>query len=487
MKINKFGKLFVTVLCVSILFCSCALGGSESTNPNSVKLNSNSPTKVTIWHYYNGTQQEAFNTLVEKFNNTVGKEKGIIVQGFSQGNVTDLEASVLDSVNQKVGADKMPSIFAAYADTAYAVDKLSYVVDLAPYLTKDERDEFIDSYFQEGCFTDDNSVKIFPVAKSTEIFMLNKTFWDKFANETGAKVEELATIEGLVNTAEKFYNWTDSLTNTPNDGVALFGRDAMANYLLIGAKQLGVELFAVNKGVATLNFDKAIVKKLWDNYYIPYINGYFSSSGRFRSDDIKTGDIISCVGSSSGATFFPDQVILSDTESYPIDIQVLECPKFANAENFAVQQGAGMVVTKTSDKEIYASVEFLKWFTLPENNIKFSIDSGYLPVTKKANNIETIKTAIGEQSPKTLSIISTSIDTVNKNTLYTTKAFENGTKARNVLEFSMSDIAKADREIVLENMAGGESRENAVAGFVTDEYFDAWYQKTLAELQAVVK
>ena len=40
---------------------------------------------LTVWHYYNGSQQAAFDALVEEFNGTVGREKGIYVQGFSQG------------------------------------------------------------------------------------------------------------------------------------------------------------------------------------------------------------------------------------------------------------------------------------------------------------------------------------------------------------------------------------------------------------------
>ncbi len=45
-------------------------------------------------------------------------------------------------------------------------------------------------------------------------------------------------------------------------------------------------------------------EKLWDNFYVPYINGYFASYGKFRSDDAKTGDILALVGSSSGAHTF---------------------------------------------------------------------------------------------------------------------------------------------------------------------------------------
>ena len=38
-------------------------------------------------------------------------------------------------------------------------------------------------------------------------------------------------------------------------------------------------------GSMTLNFDHDAVRTLWDNYYVPFIKGYFSASGRFRSDE----------------------------------------------------------------------------------------------------------------------------------------------------------------------------------------------------------
>ena len=58
------------------------------------------------------------------------------------------------------------------------------------------------------------------------------------------------------------------------------------------------------------------MRTLWDNYYVPFIKGYFSASGRFHSDDVKTGNIIAYVGSSSSATFFPTQVIADDMDSH---------------------------------------------------------------------------------------------------------------------------------------------------------------------------
>ena len=484
MKFNK-KVIICMIMILSMLLGGC--GTSLGSSVKKVKLDLDNPTKVTIWHYYNGDQLEAFNKLIDEFNGSVGKKEGIYVEGANFGTVNELKDSIVAAVKHRTGAKAIPSIFAGYADTAYEVDKLGYVVDLKEYLTEKEQEKYIKSYIEEGEFSGDGSLKILPTAKSTEVFMLNKTDWNKFAGATGADINDLKTIEGVTKTAQAYYEWTDSQTKKKNDGKAFFGRDAVANYFLIGAKQLGTEIFSVKDGKVTLNFDKEIIRKIWDNYYVPFVKGYFASSGKFRSDDINTGNILSFVGSSAGATFFPDEVIVDDTRSYPIDMEVLEAPKFEGGENYAVQQGAGMAVTKTDEKQMYASVQFLKWFTEDEKNIQFSLASGYLPVTKTANDVKKIEKTTNLTGNNELSIVKVAIDTVNHNTLYTTKAFESGTDARNILEYAMSDKASADRKTVVKRLKKGEYFDEAVKDFVSDSNFDTWYEATKAELEKLVK
>lgn len=348
--------------------------------------------------------------------------------------------------------------------------------DLAPYFTDEERAAYVDSYLTEGDFDDSGSIKIFPVAKSTELLFLNDTDWKLFAAATGARYSDLETVEGLVKTAEAYYNWTDAQTDTPNDGKALFGRDAMANYMLIGAKELGETIFDVKDGKMTMGLSEDVARKLWDNYYVPYIKGWATASGHFRSDDIKIGSILAYIGSNSSATYFPTQVMLSDTESHDIELKVLPTPHFEGCEKVSVQQGAGMAVAKTTDAEVEASVVFLKWFTQPENNIAFAVGSGYLPVTYAANDMDAIHSSGLALTGNMENVLMEAVDAVNTNELYTTKAFEGGTDARSKLNYSMSDLATADRATVEERLAAGESVEEAEAGFLTDEYFEAWYQ-----------
>ena len=455
---------------VSLLLCAAvALGGTACGR-------SKLPTTITIWTYYNGDQLECFNQLVEQFNSTVGKEKNIRVESSSQGSVNDLETSVLAAAEGKVGAEKLPNIVSSYADTAFTLDQMGLAVDLSPYLTEKEKSAYIAGFLEEGDLMNNGELKVFPIAKSTELLYLNITDFAPFAEATGVTYADLSTVEGLNEAAHKYYDWTDAQTAAPNDGKALYGRDALTNYLLCGAQELGTTIFDAEDGVMTLHFDKPTLRKLWDNYYVPYIKGWCSASGKFRSDDIKTGSLLAYVGSSSSASFFPTQVLTSDTESHGIEMAALPCPSFAGCEPVAVQQGAGMVVIPGTEDEISACVAFLKWFTQPENNIAFAVGSGYLPVTHAANDMDAIHSSGLALTGNMENVLTEAVEAVNTNEMYTTKAFEGGTDARSKLNYSMSDLATADRATVEERLAAGESAEEAEAEFLTDEYFEAWYQ-----------
>ena len=467
-------KKIISVLCVGGILAAAMTGCGNSTK--TAKNASEHPIFLTVWTYYNGDQLATFNSLVEKFNTTTGKEKGIQIESQSQGSVSDLEQNVMDAAQKKVGASEMPNIFSAYADTAYTLDQMGMVVDLGTYMTDEEKEKYISSYLEEGDFSGDGSIKIFPVAKCTEELFLNKTDWETFAGDCGVSDEDLQTVESLLAVAEKYYDWSG--------GKAFFGRDAMANYMLIGAKQLGCTLFEVKDGKMTLDFDKEVVRRLWDSYYVPFVKGWFAASGRFRSDDIKTGNILAYTGSTSSATFFPTQVMADDNISYDIEMKVLPSPVFEGGEAYAVQQGAGMVVTRGTEEEEAASMEFLKWFTELENNIAFSVGAGYLPVTVEANDMAEIKKNTKLTSSME-EILSEGVETVTNNTLYTSPAFKGGADARSILEYAMSDQAAKDREAVLGKLEKGISEEEAEAEFLSDAHFESWYESTLKKLQAL--
>lgn len=466
------------------------IGCSQQEKKQEVKLNPKKPVNIAIWHYYNGMQQVAFDNLVDEFNSTEGKDKGIYVEAHSQGSVNELEQKVLDSFKKKVGSEDAPDIFSSYADTAYTIEKMGDLVNIADYMTEKELEQYVDSFLEEGYIGSNGELCIFPIAKSSEIFMLDKTDWNKFSKETGANLEQLKTMEGLVQTAKQYYEWTDGLTpDIKNDGKAFYGRDAMANLFVIGSMQLGTEIFQVENQKLTLNVDQDVMRKIWDCYYVPYINGWFTSYGRFRSDDMKIGELIAFTGSTSSALYFPEQVETGE-ENYKIECKVLPDPVFEGGKPYAVQQGAGMVITKSTPEREYASIVFLKWLTEEKNNIVLGCTSGYIPVKKEAIHKEVLDQVMEEKelevSQKTYDALITCFETMESSKLYTNKAFENGASARKVLEYQLSDKAATDREVVEKRLKEGQSIGEATADFVKEEAFQKWYRTFKQQLEQAI-
>lgn len=468
-------KRFLTVCLACALVLSACSGGEGAPN-----FDPSNPVSLTVWHYYNGSQQVAFDELVAEFNNTVGKEKGIYVEGHSKGSVADLELAILDSAAGVVGAEEMPDLFSTYADIAYDLERAGKLADLSSHFSDEELSQYISDYIREGYFHNDGALYLFPVAKSTEILMLNTTDWDVFAAATCSTVSELATTEGVTAVAKRYYEWTDSLTpDIPDDGKAFYGRDSLSNYFLIGMKQMGIDLFDVSDGTVTIRAEKDAIRRLWDNYYVPYVSGWFASFGKFRSDDVKTGDILAYTGSTSSSMYFPNRVV-PDSESFPIEYAVLPAPVMAGGENVNVQQGASMAVTKSDELHEYAACEFLRWFTAKENNLRFVCESSYLPVRKEAYSLQALDEVIASHA---LTVDSKAYDCLKSVlqqedvTYYTTKCFANGYDTRKVLDECLQERAVADKAQIDARVAAGESRAEVTAQYVTDETFEAWYRE----------
>ncbi len=477
MKKHRALKTYIALLLSLSLCCGCQDNGKS----NDKLLDKNNPVTVTIWHYYNGVQHNNFDEMVKEFNNTVGHEKGIIVEAYTKNSISELTDSILSSVNNDAGAEELPDIFTAYAETAYVVDKAGKLADIKQHFTQEEIDEYVDEYINEGNLTGDGSLKIFPTAKSTEVMMLNATDWEKFASAESVTVDDLKTWEGLAEVSEKYYNYTDALTpDIENDGKAFFGRDSVANYMNIGAKQLGAEFASRDKNNNMVyKVDKETVRRLWDNHYVPYVKGYYTAQGRYRSDDAKTGSVIALICSTTGATYYPSEVTLNDDYTYPIENMILPVPNFEGTDPYIVQQGAGMSVIKSDNKSEYASALFMKWFTEEERNIEFSVHSGYMPVKESANDLEKIK-AYNEKSGNSINetmmnTIEVAIKEINDYKLYTSVPFEKSAEVRSYIESSITDAATADYQTICNRIASGENRNDVIAEYTDDKAFEKWF------------
>ena len=134
-------------------------------------------------------------------------------------------------------------------------------------------------------------LSILPVAKSTEVMFINKTAFDRFAKETGAKMEDLKTWEGLFAMAEQYAAWTDNQTpDIPDDGKNFFVHDYHFNYFQVGVESLGENFF---KG-ENLAFGPEF-QTVWEPYAKAALSGGSMASQRLCNGTFANGRF-DCIG-----------------------------------------------------------------------------------------------------------------------------------------------------------------------------------------------
>ena len=368
-------KIFGCMLAiVTVVLC---LTGCGSTT----KLDPKNPVTLTMWHNYGGDMQEAMDYLIDQFNATVGKDKGIVINVTAISSSEELNKSLSMIVNGDPGAPDMPDIFTGYPKIAVQFEEKGMLTNLDSYFTPDELSAYVDAFIEEGRLAS-GGLYVFPIAKSTEILYLNQTLFDRFAAETGASEDKLSTFEGIAELSDMYYKWTDDQTpDILNDGKQFYAADSWFNVAEVGMAQLGGNIF---NGEGSLALSNDSYTHMFDTIYTPAVEGGFAIYDGYSSDLSKTGDLVCSTGSSAGILFYGDTITYSDGTIENVEYNILPYPVFENGKKMALQRGGGLMVAKTDEKKEYAAAEFIKWLTASEQNMRFISKTGYLPVTRQA-------------------------------------------------------------------------------------------------------
>ncbi len=436
---------------------------------------------VEVWNYYQGKQKIAFDTVVTQFNNTEGKEKGIYVTTLSIADPAELASIVINACKRKVGSRKPPAIVSVYPNEAFVLYGLNTLVSLDDYFTAEELDAFVPAFLEEGRLWSDGELSILPSLKSSEILYYNKTDWKSFEDACGVSIEDITSIEALVDAADTYYEWTDSLTpDTPNDGKALFGRDSLDNYILFGLHQLGCDIDSITiKKIKNEKYKNAL-KKLWDHYYVPFVKGRFLAKASYRSTDMKMGRILCSISSSAAANYYSLRITKENDESYDIEIGITAEPFFKDSiHHDAIQQGAGFCILKNNKELEAASVVFLKWFAKKNILSHIAVKAGYIPPLKACLTQESINTLITQngitkQHHRDAAQITAKLLQSEHN--FMPKPFTHSFQIRTLFNNTLNNITKKDRAIVEERLKKGWSLEKATEEFLSEEYFNNWYE-----------
>ncbi len=357
----------LTILMAAALLLSALAGCSGVPGPGGKE-----PVTLTMWHNYGGDMQQTMDLLIDQFNATVGKEKGVVINVTAISSNADLNKSLNMIANDDPGAPDLPDIFTGYPKVAMQLYEKGMLANLDEYISGDALSGYVDAFVEEGRL-EDGGLYVFPIAKSTEIMYLILTLFDVRAAATGADAGKLSTFEGLAELSRQYYEWSG--------GKQFFASDAWFNVAEVGMVQLGASLF---DDTGALSLDNDAYRHIFKTLYTPAVEGGFAIYDGYSSDLSKTGDLVCSTGSSAGILFYGDTITYEDGTMKQVEYSILPYPIFEGGEKQALQRGGGLMVAAADKRKEEAAAELILRLTDSEQNLRFVGKTGYLPVTKQA-------------------------------------------------------------------------------------------------------
>ena len=357
-------KLSLLLLIFSISIC-CLPGCKKS------ELDKNKPVTLTMWHVYGEQADSPMNRLIDEFNETVGVEKGIIINVTAMSNASKIGEKLLDAHNKIPGSAEMPDLFFAHKSNVLELGA-DCLLDWNEYFSEKELSAYIPEFLEDG--TAAGKLSVFPVSKSTHLLFIAGGQFERFSADTGVTYEALSTWDGFFDAAAKYYDWSG--------GKPFCALDYPLRAIELAATESGAgNIFADNGFYDPSN---VIFKQTFIKFADSLAKGHIMLSNLYSNTQVMTGEVVAGIGSSAAILYYNDTVTYEDGTSEPMDPEILPLPAENGKKPYITQAGVGLCAYKTSSQKAEAAVIFAKWLTESERNLEFVCQTGYMPVTNGA-------------------------------------------------------------------------------------------------------
>jgi family 1 extracellular solute-binding protein len=307
--------------------------------------------EITFWHAMGGGQGEALENLVADFEK---EHPNIKVNLQNQGNYGDLNQILVATMQSP---SDLPTITQAYPDWMLQFEDSNLVTDLTDMVKGEDGvedyDDILPGLREE--IEQDGKIMGLPFNKSTEVLWYNKTLFDELDLKVPKNYDELKEV------SKKIYEEK----NIPGVGF-----DSLPNFYATYLHNKGLEMDK-DLDITSSKSAEAV------NYYLDGIkDGYFRIAGtdQYMSGPFANEQVGAYIGSNAGEVYVKDGV--EDKFEYNAAIYPAES---------SVQQGTNIYMfDNADDAQKKAAFEFLKYLTSKEAQIKFALDTGYMPIRKSA-------------------------------------------------------------------------------------------------------
>lgn len=380
----------VSVLTALNVLTACAGGANPSAKatPDSSaapSTTSTGPVNLTFWHAMGGANEEVVKKVAQTFNETVGKEKGIVITPVFQGSYGDLMKKVRAAVQAK-DVKNLPDIVQSPAsETAYMKD-IPYVVPAQTLADQDASFRIADLEPNVvASFSYNGKLIGVPFANSTILLYYNKNLF----KEAGLNPEQPpVTIDELGQVAAK-------LTKKNGAQASQWGFSGtpdlyhLSSWIGMQGGYIGNNKNGRANTMTAVEFDSnGTMKKFMTEWKkaVAY-GGIQTGTDTNQNEEFAAGKLAMFVNSTAGLKGVLNAV------GGKFEVGTAFLPKVDAGDKGGVAVGGSALYTMDrGDKaKIDAAREYMKYSTSAETQFVWHSGTGYFPVNLKTYDLPDMK------------------------------------------------------------------------------------------------
>jgi len=376
-------KIFAALLSLTTVFVLSACLGGTGGAAVEVNIPDEFPTdeeiEIVMWHAFGDANQALIDEMLEDF---MDENPNITLRQVGQGNYDDLRSSTI----QGTVAGSTPTLVMGYPDHFVEYLEGNSLVPLNEYIEHPDFgvdiDDYNDAFIEENQQYLDGFQYSMPLAKSTEMLVYNRDFFNHYDIEFD--INEPITWQQL----EQMVDDHDMLGNGEWQVPHLFNVDSESNLFITSSMQWGAPYTNID-GEILINNDTT---RDMLNYFADLMDRDILAlpiewDTNYGSAAFIDGDVAMTQGSTAGTRYnIPNN---EDGKFGVFDFGVMPAIQNADGERAAIQQGPNIaIMANSTDNERLVAWEIIKELTTPENTAFFSMNTGYVPVRDSSYDLQ---------------------------------------------------------------------------------------------------
>lgn len=377
----KFKRLItcglIGVMALSLL-AGCGKGSGDS---GEVTKTEEGKVQIEFWYSGGKTAVDVLTSMVEEFNASQDEYE---IVGTTQADYTE----TYEKLQAGIAGKKAPDMALIDVDKARSLSDKGLIADITPYVEADEefdREDYLDVFYDQGV-DEEGKLFAFPAYGTTQVFYYNIAAFE----EAGIDPESIKTWQDLEAAARKM---------TASDG-SFVGWEPMWGYknLVDAVFSNGGTMFNEDGTEVTINSEEWV--EVWESFrkwiHDDKIMKIHSGGQGWEYwyntiDDVLADKAGGYTGSSGDQADLDFEVVAA-----------MEQPGWGENPSYPTAEVLQNVMLEgSSDEEKQGVYEFMKFFTTPENQAKWSMETGYVSTRKSTEEVEEFK-AYTEENPQAL-------------------------------------------------------------------------------------